>query len=362
MIVIAVAFSGPAHAADPRFFRATPIKAPECVTDTTGYFFAEDENNPDPATALPALSHYYFVVRNLGLGAVAASPNNDFGRFPADYEDPSLRDELLTGLSVPEPRSKWQRSTRTDSTVDDSSAFQMRCIDAGSYINTWTFPFTKVPGSGAHSVYGFDFHDAPPPPVFDSDPTTDFVIEVGLEVPWVALWADPRTGEVPVGQVSLFAYFRDRTAGKLFVVLLLLFDNRLGVDGSEPTYIADDLRTPFVGMTLNAHAEYATLSPASSSATGVAWRRMRLFRGHISQDNFRRVLHDLNMYCATHGAAPFCEPVAFRSTPFSEDVASYDVTQFGLLHEVGRTPDSNISMAIHFSGLGIWNFHRGTSE
>lgn len=345
-----------ALAADLLSFQATPIKGPECVTDTAGYFYAEDELVPDPATALPALPHFYFVVRNLGLDAVSASPVYDFGRLPADYEDPPSRNAALTGLTVPEPRAGWQRSTRVASTADDSSAFQMHCYDAGSFINTWTFPYTSVPGSGAHAVYGYDFHDPPPPPAFDDNPATDLVLQVSLEVPWVALWPSPTTGEPPVGQVSLFAYFRDRTTGKLFVVLMLLFDNRLGADGTFASYIADDLRTPFVSMTLHSAAGYATLSPASSSATGIPWTGLRFFRGHITQDHFRSMLRDINAYCLGHRDAPFCEAAPSSANAFTEDITSYDITLFGVLHEVGRAPDSNISMGVHVYGLGVWNF------
>ena len=141
-----------ASAADLLYFQATPIRGPECVTDPAGYFYAEDETTPAPATALPALPHFYLVVRNLGLDAVAASPTNDFGRLPVDYPYPGLRNAALTGLTVPEPSARWQRATRANSTADDSSAFQMHCDDAGSFINTWTFPYATVPGSGAHSV------------------------------------------------------------------------------------------------------------------------------------------------------------------------------------------------------------------
>jgi len=345
-----------ASSADLLAFQATPLKGPECVTDTTGYFYAEDELNPDPATAVPSLSHYYLVVRNLGLGAVAAQPVYDFGHLPADYVDSSLRGAALTGLAVPEPRTSWQRSTHGDSTADDSSAFQVHCYDAGSFINTWTFPYTTVPGSGAHLVYGYDFHDPPPPPAFDDNPATDLVLQVSLEVPWVALWPSPTTGELPVGQVSLFAYFRDRATGKLFVALMLLFDNRLGLDGTFAPYVADDLRTPFVSMTLNSQAGYATLSPISSTATGIPWTGLRFFRGHISQDNFRSMLRDINVYCAGHRDAPFCESSPSSANAFTEDVKNYDITIFGVLHEVGRAPDSNISMGIHLYDLGLWNF------
>ncbi len=345
-----------ASAADLLSFQATPIKGPECVTDTAGYFYAEDELAPDPATALPALPHFFLVVRNLGLDAVAASPAYDFGRLPRDFEAPSLRNAALTGLTVPEPRASWQRSTRGNSTINDSSAFQMHCYDAGSFINTWTFPYAAVPGSGAHSVYGYEFRDSPPPPAFDDDPATDLVLQVTLEVPWVALWPSPTTGEAPVGEVSLFAYFRDRNTGKLFVVVMLLFSNRLGVDGTYAPYISDDLRTPFVSMPLNSHARYATLSPASSSATGVPWSGLRFFRGHITQDNFRNMLRDINAYCLGHRDAPFCEVGPSSANAFSENVTSYDITLFGVLHEVVRAPDSNISMGVHLYDLGVWNF------
>jgi hypothetical protein len=355
-VLAALAAAESASAADLLSFRATPIKGPECVTDTAGYFYAEDELTPDPATALPALPHFYLVVRNLGFDAVAASPAHDFGRLPVDYPYPGFRNATLTGLTVPEPRAVWQRSVRTDSTADDSSAFQIHCYDAGSFINTWTFPFAAVPGSGAHSVYGYDFHDPPPPPAFDDDPATDLVLQVSLEVPWVALWSSPTTGEPPVGQVSLFAYFRERTTGKLFAVVMLLFDNRLGLDGSFAPYVAHDLRTPFASMPLNSRAGFATLSPASSSATGVPWTGLRFFRGHITQDNFRTMLRDLNAYCLGHRAEPYCEALPSSAHAFAEDVRAYDTTLFGVLHEVSRAPDSNISMGVHLHDLGLWHF------
>ena len=354
-VLAALGAAGTASAADLRDFRATPIKAPECVTDTAGYFYAEDETTPDPATAMPALPHFYLVVRNLGVDAVAASPAYDFGRLPADYPYAGFRSAVLTGLTVPEPRAAWQRSTRVDSTADDASAFQLHCYDAGSFINTWTFPYANVPGSGAHSVYGYDFPE-PPPPVFDVDPATDLVLQVSLEVPWVALWPSPTTGEAPVGQVSVIAYFRERTTAKLFAVVMLLFDNRLGRDGTFAPYVAHDLRTPFASMPLNSRAGYATLSPASSSATGVPWTGLRFFRGHITRDNFRSMLRDVNAYCLGHRAARYCAALPASTNAFGEDVTGYDVTLFGILHEVFRAPDSNLSMGVHLYDLGVWRF------
>ena len=59
--------------------------------------------------------------------------------------------------------------------MDNSSAFQLHCYGAGSFINTWTFPFTPIQGGGAHSIYGYSFDDATTPAIFDSNPATDFV-------------------------------------------------------------------------------------------------------------------------------------------------------------------------------------------
>ena len=129
---------------------------------------------------------------------------------------------------------------------------------------------------------------------------------------------------------------------RFFVLVVGLLDNRLGIDGTFPSYVADDLRTPFASATLNSRVRYATLSPASSAAAGVPWTGLRFFRGHITQDNFRSMVRDINAYDA-----------------FSEDVRSYDITSFGLLHEIGYAPNSNISMGVHIYDLGVWNFRLG---
>jgi len=354
--VAAASVARQASAADLRNYEATPIKAPECVADTTGYFYSEQELAPDPATAVPKLTHFYFVVRNLGANAVSAAPTYDFGRLPTDYPYPPIRGAALTGLTVPEPRQQWQRSTRVNSTADDSSAFQIHCYDAGSFINTWTFPYVEVPGSSPHSIYGYDFNDPGPRPVFDDNPSTDLVLQVSLEVPWIALWPSPTTGEMPVAQVSLFAYFRDRTTGKPFAILLLLFDNRLGATGTFPVQISDDLRTPFIGIPLNSGARFSTLSPYSASATGIPWTGLRFFRSHITQGNFREMLLAINDYCREKRIAPFCEASSSSANAFSDDVKDYEITMFGVIHEVSVLPDSNISMGLHLYDLGVWNF------
>jgi hypothetical protein len=127
-ILVAHCFDQPVRAADTVAFLPTAIRAPECVEDPRGYFCAEDEANPGrPENGVPPPPHVYLVARNMGLDAVAASPSYDYGQLPADYQNATFRDASLTGLTVPEPRSRWQRSSRSDSTADDASAFQLRC-------------------------------------------------------------------------------------------------------------------------------------------------------------------------------------------------------------------------------------------
>jgi hypothetical protein len=53
---------------------------------------------------------------------------------------------------------------------------------------------------------------------------------------------------------------------------------------------------------------------------------------------------------------PFCEAPPSSADAFGEDVTRYDITLLGVLHEVGRAPDSNISMGIHLYDLGVSHF------
>jgi hypothetical protein len=137
---------------------------------------------------------------------------------------------------------------------------------------------------------------------------------------------------------------------------MLLFDTRLGMDGTYPPYVGHDGAAPFVSMPLNENARYAVLSPVSAKATGTPWTALRFFRGHITQDTFRTMLNDINAFCAAPRDAAFCDPTQPSGDAFVQDSKQYDVQAFGFLHEVFRTPDSNISMGLHFYDLGIWRF------
>jgi hypothetical protein len=266
----------------------------------------------------------------------------------------------LTGLSVPDPKDAWQRASHVNATPDDSSAFQLHCYDAGSFINTWTFfNDSSISGGGPHSIYGYSFYDAQAPLIYDGDPGTDFVLQASIEIPWFAAWpeATAPAGVEPIGQVNLFAYFRDRHNGKTFALLLAVYDNRYGSNPTYSSFVAHDGATPFVSMPLNASGRYATVFPSSSTYTGRVWTGLRFFRAHVTQSNFRQALADVNEYCQIHAAQRYCGSSAPIDYAYSPAVTDYEITDFGIIHEIASGgPYGNLSMAVHIFDLGAWNF------
>jgi hypothetical protein len=344
------------RAADMANATFTALKTAPCVTDASTSFFAQDLE-PPANPALPT-DRFFMVARYMGRDAVASAPPFDFARFPDDYGWSPLRGTVVTGLSVPDPKPIWQRASRADATVDNASAFQLHCFDAGSFINTWTFPVETIVGGGPHAIYGYTFDNPPPPAVFDADPQTDFVLQAAVEIPWFAQWPDlsDQALYAPVGQVSFFAYFRDRVTDKSFALLLALFDNRAATNGSYAPFVAHDTSTPFVSTPLNSMAAYASVSPYSATYTGTPWTGLRFFRGHVSQANFRQALADINVFCMANQADHYCDTAASLGTAFSGNPANYELTDFGVLHELFRGgPMGNLSMGVHVSGFGAWN-------
>ena len=343
-----------AGAADLANGTPTTIKDPECIMDPSELFFAQNSGVEPRHPVLP-VGHYYEIVRYLGTGAVSSPVETDFGRISEFYPYPPFRGLPLTGFTPPEPRSSFQRARADFSVSDNSSAFQLHCYDSGSYINTWTFPFLNVQGGGAHSIYGFSFDATLEPPVYDSDPGTDFVLQADIEVPWFYSVPDSSAGPdaVPVGQVSIFAYLVDRPTNKIFALLLGVFDNRYTAPGSSyASFVSHDGETPFVSTPIGPVSKYATLSPYSAAFTGNTWSGLRFFRANVTQANFRQAIADINAYCAANPALRYCSGAAFSDSP-----ANYVMTDFGVLHEVFRqTPMGNLSMGVHVYGLGAYNF------
>ncbi len=61
------------------------------------------------------------------------------------------------------------------------------------------------------------------------------------------------------------------------------------------------------------------------------------------------MLVDVNAYCQANPTLRYC------STPYSESVSDYQITDIGVLHEVFRG-GGNLSTGAHIYGLGAWNF------
>ena len=350
------AFDTSAKAADLFDASFVPVKAADCVKDASQSFFAQGVDPPSNPP-LP-YDRFYLVARHMGQDAVDAGPAADFSHVPDDHALSPARGLPLTGFAVPDPKPAWQRSNTAHATPDTASAFQLHCYDAGSFINTWGFQDRPIVGGGPHTIYGYSFNEPPPPAIFDGHPDSDFVLQANIEIPWFARWPDPTAQAQfdPVGQVSLFAYFRDRLTAKSFALLLGVFDNRAGADGTYVPMVSHDGFTPFATTPLNGLAAYATLSPFSATYTGVPWSGLRLFRGHVSQRNFRDAINDINVFCASARALPLCSADPRLGVAFSSEPTNYLLTDFGVLHEVFRGgPYGNVSMGLHISGLGAWS-------
>lgn len=348
--------AGPTGAAD--VLRATyaPLKAPECLLDTARAFHSENVQPAEPPHPSRPDRQYYLVARYMGEQATGAPAAFDFSRVPGDYGWPPARGVPLTNLAVPEPRSAWQRALRPDADLDASSAFQLHCEHAGSFINTWQFPAMAITGGGPHAIYGYSFNDPPPPRLFDADPGTDFVLQVAVEVPWFVSWPDrsPQARVDPIGQVVLFAYVRSRTTGRLFALLYALFDNRAGAQGRYAPFTAHDTATPFVSTPVHRDMRFGVQSPYGASYTGEAWSGLRFFRVHVGRAAFAEALAAVNGYCAAQRALRFCAD-AGQGLAFPDDPLDYELTDFGVLHEIFRgDPPGQVSMAIHVFDLGAW--------
>src|SRR5205823_3880697 len=121
------------------------LRAPDCVQDAAGAFFSQNDQQTEPIHPVLPVSNFYLLVRYVGDNAIAAAPSFDFSRFPDTYGDPSIR-----GLSptwpflIPNPPGS-ARVARMQPWIN-SSAFQLHCYDAASFINTWTFPPRSIDG------------------------------------------------------------------------------------------------------------------------------------------------------------------------------------------------------------------------
>jgi hypothetical protein len=84
-------------------FQATPLKGPDCITDASLSFFAENVQPAEPPHPTLPIGRYYMIVRYLGADSISAPVMSNFGHFSQSYPWPPVRGAALTGLSPPEP-------------------------------------------------------------------------------------------------------------------------------------------------------------------------------------------------------------------------------------------------------------------
>lgn len=332
------------------------IKAPPCATDVSRTFVSQNAVPVDQAYPTMPNTDYYLVVRYLGTDSLSAGPAFDFGRFPADWPVVADRGLPLTGLTVPDPKGTWQRSRSADATPATASAFQANCQDAGSYLDTATFPRPDITGGGPHALYGFSFNDPPPQPVFDGGAATEFVLQASVEIPYLRVKPFAgSTSATPVGQVVLAAYFRDRNTRRAFAVIAGLFDNRFTDGTPYPPYVAHDTQTPFASQALADGGPWVARYADSAAFGGAPFAGLRPYRLRLTQAAFARLLADVNAYCQGHRTDRFCGAAYPDGSAFSPAILDYDLTDFGVLHEIVRGAlDPHLAMGVHVSAPGAY--------
>jgi len=346
-----------ATGSDPYKGTRTPLKAPDCIADASQSFFADDVPQSELQHVITPAGRFYAIGRYLGASDALFTTDYDFGRFDDAYPIPALRGLPLTGMKLAGDVRAAQRTWQPDGDADTSSALQLQCDEFGSYINTWTFPYRALVGEGPHAVYGYDFPAGLAPPLYDADPATDVVLEADVEIPWLATFADPAAPLPipPIGQVTLFFYALDRVSGKPLAVLIEIFDNRYTTLRYPEPRAMHDTEVPFLSIPLNPVATFATPNPKSSYFTGTPWSGLRLFSVRVTQAQFRSGIAAINALCGDHRDYAWCEAQFVDGSAYSDDVSRYDLTSFGLLHEVFGTDDRNhLSMGVHAKGLGMW--------
>ncbi|MDY7227841.1 hypothetical protein [Hyalangium rubrum] len=336
----------PAHSADVYNSQFTAIAAPECIMDwdITGRFKVRlTQNEPYPA---PTLNRFEMAVRY--IHDVNTPITTNFGH---------LGTLPVTNYNPETPYStdwwRWQRG-KLNTDANTTSGFQLKCADVGSFINTWTFPYQTIIGGGPHTAYGYTFIDPQlspasiyyAPQAFDWNPATDLMLQFHAEMPLFLRWGppdNPGTGDLGVAQLSMFLYLYDTTSGKILAYVLGVYDNR----SSWSPQVLHDSQVPFLTTPWQTN-EYITVSPYSQTFRTHTWTGLQFFRLHIPQSKFLLAVTKLNEYCTQHPTAANCNLL------FSNNPQSYKVMSFGVLHEVFRGPNNQVSSGIHFSEAGLY--------
>lgn len=341
-------------AAEPLKSTLTAIQAPECIADTAGRWMATVTQSDRIAPPPPPAKKFVMAVRY--VHAIDTPITSNFGR-SGDLQVTNFDPEA--GVERKD-YGRWQRGG-VDGNLEQTSGFQLKCDDVGSFINTSTVAPQKIIGGGPHSAYFYDFRDkAEPnpmsklPTVYDTNANTDFVLQASVQVPLMKRSGPPdnaQTGSLAVTQLSMAAYFRDAESGNLFAFLVNLYQNR----AKEDARVAHDEQTVFVSVPWQT-SEFATLQADSAGYSSDTWSGLRPYGIHISQAKFKFALSRVNAFCAAaeNRDRAFCRP-GRSGQAFSNNPLDYQLVTFGMLHEVFTgLPTNQLASGVHYKGVGAY--------
>ena len=311
--------SANAAAADHPFSRYRTISAPDCV-DVSNMVAEYDDR---------AVAGTYMRVQHMGdpgtrelEGQIAQPVTWDAGGF--------------TGLSVPPD------SQRGSVDAVGYPVFQLRCGDAGFYIDTAMFPHASpLVGEGPNVTVARNF--TPGLPVFQAG--ASLMLEADVRVPVVR----PQHSPVVEGtaQVSFMLYLQDRTTGIVIAQLVGLLDDRpAGTGGSGVESVGSDGFTAFATSPLatidgaGGAVRFVTVAAGSATMQYVdGWREARHFAAMITPANFSAVLSRLH----ETGLAASMNP------------SDYVATLFGLGGEViaGTAHENEVALGASVANLAL---------
>jgi hypothetical protein len=330
----------------------TAIQGPECIADTSGRWVTALTQAQGDAPAGPG-GKFFMAVRYVhAIDTPITSNFGHLGGLPVTNYDPEAG-------SAAKDYGRWQRG-KVDGNASATSGFQMKCDDAGSYIDTATFARQSIVGAGPHSAYFYDFRDPADalslvklPAAFGSDADTDLVLQARVEVPSLQRSGppdNPPTGALAIAQLSLGAYLRDTVSGKLFAYAVMIYQNA----PQETPQVAQDEEVAYVSTPTQTN-EFITMSADSAGYSSDTWSGLRLYRVHIPRAKFAHALTRVNAFCAApeNRERPFCRPGA-DNRAFSLDPANYQLVAFGMLHEVFNGPDHRIASGVHYKEVGAY--------
>lgn len=357
-----VTASAPAHAQN---FYA--IKDSDCLTNV-GSLFTVGGQYVDPNNGVLPNS-WSMLVRWQGSTIVQNPVSYDMGAF--------------TGITVPAPRTTWQRGFQPEDAQGTPGA-QLHCHDAGMLINTWSTPHIKTVGGSYNDMYGYSWSTANRPRAFVHTfsvyPVTynvpsELVIQANIKVPFVGVWAgtphiNPTTwtsytgsSQITYGSVQndLFVYLADTTHPNLHPIAVLagtMLNQSASCRVAGSPVAQDYPGGVWFGGSIMCTNDIMTLRTGAQTAFA-PFSDSRLFRIHITRDNMVNLVNLIN--------ANGCKPANCYSTNPDDYVVNYAgvISEAALIapddHGVvgvnNDALDRQVSMATGIQNVGIFWYH-----